>query len=99
MSDEMAMVMELLWAAPRNDDAPVEQRRTDMDELAGAAPMAEGTEVEVVDAGGVPGQWLRPPGVADDGAVLYLHGGGYCVGSVHSHTPMASKLGLAAGLP
>ena len=37
--------------------------------------------------------------MVDDGAVLYLHGGGYCVGSVRSHTPMASKLAAAAGLP
>ena len=99
MSDEMARVMQILWAVPRNDEAPAEERRLDMDSLAGSAPMVEGTDVEVVDADGVPGQWLRPPGVVDDGALLYLHGGGYCVGSVVSHTPMASKLGAAAGLP
>jgi monoterpene epsilon-lactone hydrolase len=99
MSDEMARVMQVLWAVPRNDEATAEERRLEMDGLAGSAPMAEGTDVEVVDADGVPGQWLRPPGVLDDGALLYLHGGGYCVGSVVSHTPMASKLGAAAGLP
>jgi acetyl esterase/lipase len=36
--------------------------------------------------------------VAEDGALLYLHGGGYCVGSVVSHRAMASKLAVAAGL-
>jgi acetyl esterase/lipase len=44
-------------------------------------------------------EWLRTPGAADDGALLYLHGGGYAVGSLVSHRPMASKLGAAAGLP
>jgi acetyl esterase/lipase len=43
--------------------------------------------------------WLRPPGVVDDRALLYLHGGGYVVGSTVSHSPMASKVGAAAGLP
>ncbi len=99
MSDEMAMVLEILRAAPDNDGAPIEQRRADMDSLAGAAPMVEGTEVEPVDVEGVPCEWLRPPGGADDAALVYLHGGGYCVGSLVSHKPMASKVGAAAGLP
>jgi acetyl esterase/lipase len=99
MSDEMAMVMELLRAAPRNDDAGPEDRRTEMDALAGAAPLVDGTVVEPVSANGVPSEWLRAPGAAEDGALVYLHGGGYCVGSLVSHKPLASRLGAASGLP
>lgn len=99
MSDEMAMVMDLLWAAARNDEATVEERRVEMDLLAGASPLAEGTVVEPVDVNGVPGEWLRPPGSTEDGALLYLHGGGYVVGSVVSHRPLASKLAAATGVP
>ena len=62
MSDEMAMVMDLLWAAARNDDATVEERRVEMNLLAGASPLAEGTVGEAVDIDGVPGEWLRPSG-------------------------------------
>ncbi len=77
MSDEMAMVMDLLWAAPRNDEATVGERRVEMDTVAGVAPLADGTEAEPVEIAGQPAEWLRPPGVADDAALLYLHGGGY----------------------
>jgi monoterpene epsilon-lactone hydrolase len=42
---------------------------------------------------------LRPPGAAADGALLYLHGGGYVVGSVVSHRALASNLAAAAGVP
>ena len=70
-----------------------------MDALAGAAPMIEGTVVEPVSAGGVRAEWLRPPGSVEDAALVYLHGGGYCVGSLVSHKPMAAKIGAAAGLP
>ena len=31
---------------------------------------------ERADAGGVPAEWISAPGVAEDGAILYLHGGG-----------------------
>jgi acetyl esterase/lipase len=99
MSDEMASVLEILWAAPDNDGAPIEQRRADMDAVAGATPMAEGTEVEPVDVDGVACEWLRSPGARTDAALVYLHGGGYCIGSLVSHKPMASKVGAAAGLP
>ena len=99
MSEEMDAVLAILATQQSDPNDPPEKRRADMDALAGAAPMAEGTVVEPVDAGGVPGVFLRPPGAAEDRALLYLHGGGYAVGSTVSHTPMASKIGLAAGLP
>jgi epsilon-lactone hydrolase len=98
MSDEMDRILELLAAAPSNDGEPVEKRREDMDALAGAAPMIEGTVVEPVSAGGVRAEWLRPPGSVEDAALVYLHGGGYCIGSLVSHKPMAAKIGAAAGL-
>jgi acetyl esterase/lipase len=99
MSDEMDAVLAILATQQSDPADPPEKRRADMDALAGAAPLAEGTVVEPVDAGGVPGVWVRPPGAAEDRALLYLHGGGYVVGSSVSHTPMASKIGAAAGLP
>jgi acetyl esterase/lipase len=50
--------------------------------------------------GGVPGEWMRPGG-ADTRRVtiLYLHGGGYCVGSPKTHRAVTSHLAGTAGLP
>jgi acetyl esterase/lipase len=51
-------------------------------------------------AGGVPGEWMRPAGTAEDQAtILYLHGGGYCVGSHWTHRAITSHLAGAAALP
>jgi len=38
-----------------------------------------------VNAGGVPAEWIAGPGAADDRVILYLHGGGYVMGSI-DHT-------------
>jgi acetyl esterase/lipase len=49
---------------------------------------------------GVNGEWLRPrraSGIA--GAILYLHGGAYCIGSPATHRTVTSYLARAAGLP
>ncbi len=52
---------------------------------------------EVVRAGGVDAEWLDGPGARPDRVVLYLHGGGYVLGSVSSHRDMISRLSAAAG--
>ena len=45
---------------------------------------------------GVHGEWLVPPDVAEGRIVLYLHGGSYNAGSVHSHRVLALNTGYAA---
>jgi cation diffusion facilitator CzcD-associated flavoprotein CzcO/acetyl esterase/lipase len=51
--------------------------------------------------GGVPGEWLRPgpAAPAKPGAVLYLHGGAYCVGSPATHRGLTARLAHDTGLP
>ena len=42
--------------------------------------------------GGVPGEWLGTPVAGESPVILYLHGGGYCVGSTDSHRPITASL-------
>src|SRR6185312_10755685 len=50
--------------------------------------------------GGISGEWMRPFGTAASPAtILYLHGGGYCVGSHKTHRAVTSHLAGATGLP
>lgn len=47
------------------------------------------------DCGGVAGEWVRPRGIASPPrAVLYLHGGAYCVGSPRTHRVITGQLAL-----
>ncbi len=50
-----------------------------------------------VSANGVDAEWLDAPGARRDRAVLYLHGGGYVLGSVNSHRDMIARLSAATG--
>lgn len=48
----------------------------------------------------LPGRWVRAAGVTESAAaVLYLHGGGYVVGSPRSHHRLAYRLSAATGVP
>ena len=77
---------------------PPEVRRRRMDRLIGAVPLPRGTRVTPVQAGGVPAEWIVPPGVETDAVLLYLHGGGYAAGSLATHRLTAEQLAQAAGV-
>jgi len=51
---------------------------------------------EPVLANGVPSEWLRPAGCDPSRVILYLHGGGYCLGSINSHRDPVGRLCVAA---
>jgi acetyl esterase/lipase len=54
--------------------------------------------VTPVTMGGVPGELVRAPGVDRTArTVLYLHGGGFVLGSPRSHRGMAARLSAYAG--
>jgi acetyl esterase/lipase len=64
--------------------------------LATAEP--EGVTYTEVDAGGVPAMWCVPEDCATDRVLLYFHGGGYMVGSMHTTRKLAGHIAKAAGV-
>ena len=56
-----------------------------------------GTGVEPITVGGRPAEWIRPVAASDDAALLYLHGGGYVIGSPRSHRHLAESIARSAG--
>lgn len=76
---------------------PVERMRADWERLFGPGPR---DVVCAPDAlGGVPCTWVASPGVRTDRVVVYLHGGGFRIGSPRSHQALMAALSKAAGVP
>ncbi|HLZ68689.1 MAG TPA: alpha/beta hydrolase [Dehalococcoidia bacterium] len=59
-------------------------------------PLGADVKVQEVSAGGVPAEWVSTPD-AGNGVVLYLHGGGYVIGSPTSHRELCSRIARASG--
>ena len=81
-------------AAPPDYD--IAQSRARFEKTAvflGGAPDAK---VEKVDAGGVPSEWVMAPGCDTGRAILYLHGGGYAIGSLNTHRRLAYDISAAS---
>ena len=74
----------------------LEERRMGANMMGARFQNLDGISTEAVDADGVPAEWVAAPG-ANNGAVLYLHGGGYVTGSVISHRGMAANLSRTSG--
>jgi monoterpene epsilon-lactone hydrolase len=95
MSDtEIGALREKLASRVRSDD--YRQRRKDMDAGFQQYGIARDVTVEPVTANGVRAEWTSTPGDNRDAALLYVHGGGYVIGSLDSHRHLVSEAGRAA---
>jgi epsilon-lactone hydrolase len=79
------------------DASTIEEQRASMAGMASGAAAPDGIRVRPGTLGGVPAEWLTPVGVESDATVLYLHGGGYCIGSLDTHRPLASRIAAVTG--
>ena len=54
--------------------------------------------LEDADVAGMPGEWIRPVGAAPGRVLLYLHGGGYVLGSLNTHRSLVGRLAQRCGV-
>jgi monoterpene epsilon-lactone hydrolase len=85
----------LLAASP---ELPLPIMRALLDDVHRCASEPEGITYAEVDAAGRPALWCLPPDSAQHGAILYLHGGGFVLQSMHSHRKLAGHLARATGM-
>ena len=82
---------------PPSDSLTTAERRAQYERAEKAFPTPPDVKVERVNAPVAPAEWLRPPSAEPGRVVLYLHGGGYVIGSPRSHRHLAAAIASAAG--
>ena len=95
-SPELTDIITLLRSRPAVENPPVADMRKGFDVLASKFPLTPEFTFDHVDAGGVPAAWVEAPGVDSGRTILYLHGGGYVIGSIDTHRELAGRLSQAA---
>ena len=68
------------------------------DVIMGQAPAPDGVRFEAGEVGGVPGWWVRPEAAAPAAVILYLHGGGYVIGSAAAYRTFVGHIARRAGV-
>jgi phosphinothricin tripeptide acetyl hydrolase len=98
MADKgIQVVREHLSKLPPSNTLTVAERRAQYERAERIFPTPPDVKVETVTAPERPAEWLTPPGARTDAVVLYLHGGGYVIGSPRSHRHLAAAIARAAG--
>lgn len=97
-SPELQLVLDLLRGAPPvpREAGWVDQRAA-LENLVSMAPPRGDLRCTPVNIDGLKAEWVRAEGSREDHAVLYLHGGGYCIGSINTHRHLAGDIAQAAG--
>jgi len=70
--------------------------RAAYDKLVEQTPNAPGVAYEEGKVGGVAGWWCLPGGADKSAAILYLHGGGYVLGSARAYRNFAGQIATRA---
>ncbi len=96
-AEELANLRALLAASPPPENPTIEILRERFEKLAEFLPCPVGTEIETRPVGGVPAEIVSAPDVGEGRWILYLHGGGYVIGSPNTHRTLAANLSAAAG--
>jgi len=82
---------------PPSDSLTTAERRAQYERAEKVFPTPSDVKVERVNTPVAPAEWLRPPSAEPGRVVLYLHGGGYVIGSPRSHRHLAAAIAGAAG--
>jgi acetyl esterase/lipase len=92
------MILQQLRSRPAGA-APVSitETRRGFDAMMAMFPIPADVQRTPLTANGVPAEWIAASNASPNRALLYLHGGGYVIGSITSHREMVARLARAAG--
>ncbi len=100
-SAEHDAIVEMLGDGPFASDGgqlDVPRLRSEMEAATAQSVMPEGWLGEPLEVGIVPAEWLSGPTADESRVLLYLHGGGYLLGSIATHRALAARIAEAAGI-
>jgi monoterpene epsilon-lactone hydrolase len=93
---QLDTLIQTLKSQPILESPSVQQQRAGFEQLAGMFPVDADIKREPVTANGVKSEWISAPDADAGRAILYLHGGGYVIGSINTHRSLAARLSRAA---
>jgi acetyl esterase/lipase len=97
---ELANRMATMWAPVLevvSADRDIEEMRTAYEAFLAQSPVPDGIAVRPALAGGVSSLAVTPADGDQGTPILYLHGGGFTIGSAYGYRPLAGALVAAAG--
>jgi len=95
-SPELTRLIAALRRQVVGPDVPVDVQRADFEAASKRMRYLGDVKVTSVDAGGVDAEWLEPRG-GSGRTLMWLHGGGYSIGSLNTVRPLCCNLANVTG--
>lgn len=96
MSQEQLAELNAIIRARPHFSATMAERRAGWEHLSGRFAVPDDVKYEPVVSNGVPGLWVTPPNAVARRVILYIHGGGFVLGSSRTYREFTARLGRAA---
>ncbi|GMV93360.1 MAG: alpha/beta hydrolase [Candidatus Hydrogenedentota bacterium] len=94
-SQQFHSLIAMVRARPASPDATLQDRRDRFELVSDLFPLADDVMVQATHADGVPVEWIDTPESRPAEVLLFLHGGGYAVGSLNTHRHLVADLARA----
>jgi epsilon-lactone hydrolase len=94
-SQEHEQLVAMLVANARPEEISIDERRANFEAMLGALPIADDVRIEPVKIGPMDADWVSVPSSRRGRVVLYLHGGGYVIGSNVAYREFGSRMARA----
>ena len=95
-SQELDTVLEMIRDRAAEVRHTTDDYRLSYERIMSSLPLDDDIRTKRVGVNGVPAEWITAPESQEDRVVLYLHGGGYLLGSARTHRVMLAHLARAA---
>jgi epsilon-lactone hydrolase len=96
-SAEHEALVAMLRASRVEGEPSLAERREGYEAMLAASPLPPDAAIEPIRIEHVDADWVSAPGSRDDRVILYLHGGGYVIGSNVGYREFGSRLARATG--
>jgi acetyl esterase/lipase len=93
---QLDTLLQMMKSQPILESTTLQQQRDGFEQMAAMFPVDADIKREPVTANGVKSEWISAPEADPGRAILYLHGGGYVIGSIATHRALAGRLSRAA---
>ncbi|HEY6421387.1 MAG TPA: alpha/beta hydrolase [Candidatus Binataceae bacterium] len=94
--EQIDSIVQMLKSQPIAQAPSLAETRAGFEQMANMFPVDADVKREAVQAGSVKAEWVTAPGADAGRAILYLHGGGYVIGSINTHRSLAARLSKSA---
>jgi monoterpene epsilon-lactone hydrolase len=95
-SPQLNHVISLIRTRATTPRKSLEEDRVSYETMLSSMTVDDDISTERVGVGGVPAEWISAPGANPAVVMLYLHGGGYVLGSMRTHRVMLGHLARAS---